>query len=250
MTRHPLQPFLLLTALLGIAAGMPARAQKMEGTLFTSPEQRAYMDFLRQDFLTRSAEAGFDIQVPEIPDIPAEDGASEAPEGPVEFTLGGIMTGRDGSHLVWLNSNLLQESELPAWARIVSAGTGLALQVDANGRRWLLRPGQTVDITSGTVSEAYQRQPPPEETAPPEGLAALVEAVVADVTDSSTLATEASPEAAPSAQAAVATAAATEDAAPDAAAALPERPLDELDLNELDALIESLQERRASLDED
>jgi len=175
MTQRPaLLRALLPACLLCVAPAAPLYAQ-LEGTLFTSPEQRAYMDFLRQEFLANSRDTGFNIVVPEIPEVTVEGAETEGPAEPVEFTFGGIMTSRDGSRSVWLNNQLLQESELPDWVRIVAATTGLALQLDANGSRWLLKPGQTVDITSGTIVEEYQRPAPAPEAGPVGALTALIE---------------------------------------------------------------------------
>jgi len=249
MNQPLLRSLLLPAMLLCMVMGEPAHAQ-VQGTLFTSPEQRAYMDFLRQEFLSRSTNAGFDIEVPEIPEFAATDATgTEVPEGPTEFTLGGILTGRDGTRSVWLNNNLLHESELPDWVRIITSGESPILQLNVNGSRWELRPGQTVDLASGTVSEAYQRPPPEEAPAVTEGIAALVGAVTDTTAETPT---ETTAEVLPGPESADVSEAAPAPTIPadTTAAVLPERPLEELDATELDALIESLQERRADLDED
>lgn len=149
---------LLLPALL---LANPGQAQ-INGALFTLPEERVYLDYLRQDFLLRTQDAGFNIEVVEIPEVP-EGQAVEETSGPVEHSFGGIMTRRDGSRSVWLNGRLLTESELPESFSLVGDGQGLSLRIEHEGRIFLLRPGQTANLANGTISEAYQRviQPAP-----------------------------------------------------------------------------------------
>jgi len=236
MTQRPALLRVLLSAcLLGWGPAAPLYAQ-IEGTLFTSPEQRAYMDFLRAEFLANSQENGFNILVPEIPDIVAEATAQEGPPAPQEFSFGGIMTSRDGSRSVWLNQQLLQESDLPGWVRIVSAAPGLALQLEANGSRWLLKPGQTVDITAGSIVEEYQRPAPAPAVAPAgDNLASMATAVIAESTAAVIDAVDST------------ATAATEPASP-----APETFSDEDlpdDAATLDAMIDRLQLRRAELDD-
>ena len=46
-----------------------ARAQ-LEGTLFTKPEERAYLDYLRAELLRNNAEDEFNIEEADIPEVP------------------------------------------------------------------------------------------------------------------------------------------------------------------------------------
>ncbi|MGV3590046.1 MAG: hypothetical protein ACO1PZ_00055 [Gammaproteobacteria bacterium] len=143
---------LLLIALLGASAGAFAQ---IDGTLFTQPEERAYLDYLRDEFLRNNAEQGFDIEEAAVPIVPGAEDAQ--PSGPVEFNFGGVMTRRDGSRSVWLNGVVLAESELPGGMSLVSADNGISLRIVHEGKEYLLRPGQTVDLLAGSVMENYQR---------------------------------------------------------------------------------------------
>jgi hypothetical protein len=135
----------------------PALAQ-LTGTLFTSPEQREYLDYLRQEFLATSSERGFDIDEAEIPEIPEAIAEAEEAAGPVVYTLGGIVSLRDGTQRIWLNGKALSEAELPGEARLVrDSGMSVLHFSTANGT-YLLRPGQTLELTAGSVVENYQRQ--------------------------------------------------------------------------------------------
>jgi hypothetical protein len=154
-----------LIAQLAAFASSPVHAQ-LTGTLFTTPEQRAYLDYLRQDFLARSRERGFDITEADIPDIPVQGEATETPGAPVVHTLGGIVTLRDGTRRIWLDGKALTENELPDGARLVTGNGGPALRFTTTNGSYLLRPGQTLQLTEGNVTEKYQRQQQMPEPAP------------------------------------------------------------------------------------
>lgn len=139
-----------------------ARAQ-LEGTLFTKPEEREYLDYLRAEFLRTSAVDDFNIEEADIPEIPVAVAEST---GPVEFSFGGAVARRDGIR-IWLNGKLLAEPELPEGFSIVESGRNVSLRIVANGSTYVLLPGQTVDLTAGTVIETFQRpQPVSAATAP------------------------------------------------------------------------------------
>lgn len=143
---------LAFIALLAASAGTFAQ---IDGTLFTQPEERAYLDYLRDEFLRNNAEQGFDIEEAAVPVVP---GAGDAqPTGPTEFNFGGVMTRRDGSRSVWLNGAAFAESELPGGMNLVNSERGTALRITHDGKAYVLRPGQTVDLLAGSVMESYQR---------------------------------------------------------------------------------------------
>lgn len=168
MTVRPMAKALSFACCL-LACG-PVAAQ-LAGTLFTSPAQREYLDYLRQDFLARSSERGFDISDAEIPDIPVAVAAAQESEGPVFYTLGGIVTLRDGTQRIWLNGNTLSEAELPSEARLVRDNGAPALRFTTGTGSYVLRPGQTLELTAGSVIENYQRSVAPEV---PDSLSAAV----------------------------------------------------------------------------
>lgn len=209
-------------ALLGTSPG--AHAQ-LEGTLFTQPEERAYLDYLRDEFLRNNAERGFDIEEAAIPVIPTDEVA--APAGPIEFSFGGIMTRRDGSRSLWLNGAVLAERDLPAGMSLVGADRGTSLRIAHEGRTYVLRPGQTVDLVAGKVMESYQRT----QAAPAVEGEALPEPVQDD-------AANAAPE--PNAATDAAGTAAENTTTIDAVAAA----VGALDNAQLDALLEALENQR------
>jgi hypothetical protein len=136
-----------------------ARAQ-LEGTLFTKPEERAYLDYLRAEFRRNNPEADFNIEEADIPEIPNAVVVEEA-TGPEEYSFGGVMTRRDGIR-IWLNGKLLAESELPEGFSVVESNRSVSLRIVKDGNTYVLLPGQTVDVTGGTVVENFrlpQREP-------------------------------------------------------------------------------------------
>lgn len=153
-TRH-LGTALLLSLL---ATASTAVQAQLQGTLFTSPEQRAYLDYLRQDFLARSRERGFDISPTAIPEIPT---GADAPEdtAPVVHRLGGIVRLRDGTQRIWLNGQALRESELPEGASLVHENGVPALRFVTDSGTYVLRPGQALEVAGGIVTETYHRPP-------------------------------------------------------------------------------------------
>lgn len=157
---------IVATSMLMLALSPAFSAQEqalLQGTLFTTPEQREYLDYLLQQFLAKNQQTSFDVEASDIPDIPV-DGAT-SPTGPTEYTLGGIMRRSDGRMTIWLNNQSFTEEELPDIARLVRDGNTLALRfTTANGSQ-LLRPGQTIEVNSGAVQERYQRPKPVEEPA-------------------------------------------------------------------------------------
>src|SRR5690606_13101568 len=137
-----------------LAVASPGQAQsQLEGTLFTGPEERELLDYLREEFVRNSANAGFNIEeaIPEIPEQEPVQAAS------VEHSFGGIMTRRDGMRSIWLDGRLRAEADLPAGFTIVEVDGVLSLRVARAGGAVILKPGQTLDMGTGVVVENFER---------------------------------------------------------------------------------------------
>lgn len=137
-----------------LALPSATRAQ-IDGTLFTSPELRTYLDAVREQYLARSRNRGFDVRDLAIPTLPQEQ-AANAPRADRIYRLGGIMSLRDGSHSIWLDGRSLREDELPQSARLVREDGTLALRFETPRGVALLRPGQTLNFDQGLIQESYQ----------------------------------------------------------------------------------------------
>lgn len=146
--------------LIFVLAPMAGQSQSL-GTLFTTPEERAYLDYLREDFLARTAEAGFNIDENAVPEIPEDENQVV---DVVQFHLDGIMTLNDGRRTVWLNGSPIFERDLPANARIVSADGVSALRLSTADNAYIIKPGQTVDITTSEIWDAFDLRPSSQNT--------------------------------------------------------------------------------------
>lgn len=132
-----------------------ARAQEI-GKLFSTPEEREYLDYLRAEFLLNSQEQGFDIDRTVTPEIPVVEEAPEPEPSVIEYSLGGIMNRRDGSRTVWLNNQAVNEADLPSNFTLLERNGALTLRIEDDRGTFYLRPGQQVNLTSGVVSESFQ----------------------------------------------------------------------------------------------
>lgn len=130
--------FWLLQPLSGMAA------EQAMGRLFFTPGQRARMDVARQQ------EPGVNLR--------ADQQESESP--PAHVTLNGMVSSSDGKTTVWLNNR--PESSLPPGRGITFQGKSRQVKIQArDGRASVpLKVGQSLDMASGRVEEAYRRAPP------------------------------------------------------------------------------------------
>lgn len=135
----------------------PVSAQNFD-TLFTSSEERAYLDYLREDFLATSQENGFDIDEVDIPEIP-EDGDTETEEVVVEFYLGGVISRLDGGRTVWLNGKPVLEQDLMNGVSIRDIGGVAGLQLALVQGTFLIKPGQSVNVETGEMWDAFETRP-------------------------------------------------------------------------------------------
>src|SRR5690606_15649888 len=112
---------------------------------------------LREQYLARSRNRGFDIIELAIPLLSQEEAPQTAtPRADRIYRLGGIMSLRDGSHSIWLDGRSLREDELPQSARLVRDGGTLALRFETPRGVAVLRPGQTLNFDQGLIQESYQ----------------------------------------------------------------------------------------------
>lgn len=163
---------LIITSFINAVIVQGSLAQEV-GTFFTTPEERAYLDFLRQEFLLNNQADDFNIDevVPVIPVI------EEVVDAPVisNYSLGGIFTRQDGTRTVWLNGNNINENNLPANMRLVSSGNSTLLSIQLESGRFELRAGQTLDAVNGQVLESWQLPDLEQNVEMPENSSATIE---------------------------------------------------------------------------
>lgn len=131
----------------------PAFSQDF-GKLFTTPEERGYLDGLRENFLQRSKLEGFNIGEEARPwleeELPAEN---------VDFQMAGVMKRNNGGKAVWLNGKAVNEQDLPRNVKLVEIEGQQVLQIRANAKTYYLKSGQTLDIDTGKVRESFEAKP-------------------------------------------------------------------------------------------
>ncbi len=141
--------FLLMGGVLLCGAG--AAGPDGLGRLFTTPEQRAFLDAGRNED-------------PALAPLPAADGAAPS------YTVDGVLLGSDGLRRIWLNGTPLDPSAPGTPATLLPDGR-VRLRL-GDGTTQLLKPGQTLEPDSRAVLDAWQRgaaapaAPPPTGPAP------------------------------------------------------------------------------------
>ena len=121
------------------------------GKIFSTPQERDYLDRIRKDMFAELTEAERmeALREPEnvIPNF-------EAP--PTLIHMGGSVKRADGSHTVWLNRVPVNERQLPSNVRLEFIGGMGVLAVDTAEGRVTLRPGQTLNASDGVIREDYE----------------------------------------------------------------------------------------------
>lgn len=131
-----------------VAAQAAARAVEPIGRLFFTPAQRASLDVAR----TQRARTTLSTE---------KDEETAAPVAQ-SITYGGMVRRSDGKSTVWINNRPINDKEPVAGGAIVGRvrpDGGVLLQVPQSGRVVGLKPGQSIELLSGTIEEAYSRKP-------------------------------------------------------------------------------------------
>jgi len=118
--------------------------------VFTSQEEREYLDYLREDFVSRSQLTTFNIDEDVIPDIPDAIVTEEVATEVTSYKFGGIMTRINGNRMVWLNGEQVAEAALPENLSIVSSQSGVQLRILQSDQVYLIKPGEQLDLNNGS----------------------------------------------------------------------------------------------------
>ena len=147
-----IRPFLLAAFLL-VSLSSAAQAQTL-GRVFSTPQERAYLDGLRRAQNTEQLQS----QTQELRQEQSHDSELAAIQAPLPilFQMGGSVRRGDGSNSVWLNGVSVREEDLPSNARLeFSKGLGL-LRIKTPTGEMTVRPGQTLNTSTGEVRESYE----------------------------------------------------------------------------------------------
>jgi hypothetical protein len=127
--------------------------------LFSTPAERAALERERQRLLR----PGTVEPAPAAPvvEMPAPVQSTEEREE-VIYRLGGTVVRNDGRYTVWLNGTPVDQEDLPAHMELLSpyAQGTLLISNPENGARYELKPGQVLNLTTGTLFESYEFQEP------------------------------------------------------------------------------------------
>jgi hypothetical protein len=126
------------------------------GTLFTEPDEREYMDFLRDELIRNQQLATFNIDEDVIPDIPEEIQTEETAPEIITYKFGGLMTRINGNRMIWLNNNQIPEQDLPGNMSLVTTASGVVLNIRAEGVNYALKAGQSIDLNNGVIREPFE----------------------------------------------------------------------------------------------
>lgn len=134
------------------AAVTPAPAAQQEepiGRLFFTPAQRSSLDVAR----SQRARATLSTEA---------TGEQPAPLQEQTITYGGMVRRSDGKSTIWINGRPVTEWEAVRGGTVVGkvrADGSVSIQAPQAGRRVDLKPGQSLELLSGTVEEGYSRKP-------------------------------------------------------------------------------------------
>ena len=144
--------YLLISSLLILSSCLlpdAVGAESME-RLFFAPKDRAHLEKLRW------AQSGSPASIPS-----QTDAQISTKNKPLVFALKGTVTKKHGFQALWLNELKYTRSNLPAYVEPyppLPAGQVL-LRVPESGKSYRLRPGQTLDVSTGRVRESYEPAP-------------------------------------------------------------------------------------------
>lgn len=146
-------------ALFAAFAAPQIEAQRL-GRLFTTPEQRAALDDLRD-------QAQLEQPAPEQEPASATSGSVQVTEqvsGPTmsNLTINGVVRHRGGRTTVWVNGDEVRRGNVSREGVLVESAArrgDVRLRLPSGTESVALRPGQKIDFSTGTVLEAYERVP-------------------------------------------------------------------------------------------
>lgn len=150
-----------LVMLLLLANLSPVMAQRL-GRLFTTPEQRSALDEIR-------LQAQFAQPEPEPEPAPQSSlsTVAEPPRGPSisNLTINGVVRRRGGRTTVWVNGREVDRGDVTREGVLVESAprrsVDVRLRLPSGTESIALRPGQKIDIETGTVLEPYENRPVP-----------------------------------------------------------------------------------------
>ncbi|MGJ8689563.1 MAG: hypothetical protein ACSHXZ_08590 [Gammaproteobacteria bacterium] len=120
------------------------------GKIFSTAQQRAYLDRQREELLS-------ELNEQERLAVLAQPVVSESLElAPRLVHMGGVVRKANGNHTVWLNGVPVNSFDLPSNVSLeFQRGMGM-LRVRSVSGEYIVRPGQTLNADDGAIREDYE----------------------------------------------------------------------------------------------
>ena len=134
--------------------------------LFSSPILREQLDRIRErGDQGGSVEEVLSFYVPVFEDIFKE----EAPPADIIYTLAGTVKQRDGQYTVWINGQPIHQDDLPDNMELLAPFDQGKLRISnpLTGEVFQVKPGQVLNLSTGTLLESYQVMPDPQSDSVP-----------------------------------------------------------------------------------
>jgi hypothetical protein len=155
MGNGALRILLMLSAALTVSTPSVAQQEPL-GRLFFTPAQRSSLDVAR----SQRARTTLSTEVTEE--------QQAAPQAQT-ITYGGMVRRSDGKSTVWINGRPVNEEQAASGPTVVGRvrnDGSISVQVPQSGRNIELKPGQSLELLSGTIEESYTRKPAQPEVKP------------------------------------------------------------------------------------
>lgn len=146
----------VLAATLTVAGvGLPAAGAQTLGRLFTTPEQRAELDEIRNDPDYGKEEA------PRVSVAPKQGATGPAVD---TVTINGIVLRSSGQNYSWINGDSIRGGDatregIRVETRQLSSGGTVRLVLPSGLDTVQLKPGQKIDVLTGSILEPYEQRP-------------------------------------------------------------------------------------------
>ena len=153
-----------LLALIVLLAGAGPVAGAEFGRMFFTPAQRGALDGFRKLNVQTAAL---------VEDDRDKDLVAPPTQGPERMSVSGMVRRSDGKTSIWVNNRAVDAGQ-PGGGNVAPAKGDhrVRLTDPQSGRSFELKVGQSVDLQSGTIEEAYARRAAPKPAPEPEPAAA------------------------------------------------------------------------------
>jgi hypothetical protein len=148
-----LEPLVLALGLAAglVAAGPVAAQSQFIDRLFTTTEERLHLDELRREY---------EYGEPAVEAAPVQANVEEDPVVS-RLTINGVVLRSSGNNSTWVNGTRIGPAGSTREGIRISEDEegGVRITLPSGADTIRLKPGQKIDVASGTVLDAYQRAP-------------------------------------------------------------------------------------------